>query len=713
MLTACYLINRSPSAPLGFDVPEKVWTCKEISYNHLKVFGCKAFIHVPKEQRSKLDGKALPCIFIGYGNEEFGYKVWDPKTRKVIRSRDVVFHEDQTMKDSNKEEQQSEKVTMNITINPPLQFTGDEDAQNEGDIPEALPDDSDEESIPSQEHDDQGEQFTGQENEQPQLRRSNREHKPSTRYPSLEYLLLTDGGEPESFQEAQTHKDRGSWMKAMQEEMESLQKNNTYELVKLPKGRKALRNKWVYKLKKDGRGDLVKYKARLVVKGFGQKKGIDFDEIFSPVVKLSSIRIILGLATNQDLEIEQLDVKTAFLHGDLEEEIYMQQPEGFEDKRKEDLVCKLKKSLYGLKQAPRQWYKKFDSFMVGHGYRRTAADYCVYFKRYPGEKFIILLLYVDDMLIVGQDRAQISKLKEELAESFEMKDLGPAKQILGMEITRDRKNRRLWLSQERYVERILERFNMKEAKPVTTPLGGHYKLSKSSCPSTEEENKKMVVIPYSSAVGSLMYAMVCTRPDIAHAVGVVSRFLSNPGKQHWEAVKWIFRYLRRTSKLCLSFGRGKLVLEGYTDADMAGDLDGRKSTSGYLFTFAGGAVSWQSKLQKCVALSTTEAEYIAVTEAGKELVWIKTFFKELGMQQDEYVVYCDSQSAIDLSKNATYHSRTKHIEVRYHWILDATEEKRFKLKNIHTDKNAADMMTKVIPKQKMEFCSMLAGMESC
>ena len=602
---------------------------------------------------------------------------------------------------------------MNITINPPLQFTGEEDAQNEGDIPEAIPDDSDEESIPSQEHDDQGEQFTGQENEQPQLRRSNREHKPSTRYPSLEYLLLTDGGEPESFQEAQTHKDRGSWMKAMQEEMESLQKNNTYELVKLPKGRKALRNKWVYKLKKDGRGDLVKYKARLVVKGFGQKKGIDFDEIFSPVVKLSSIRIILGLATNQDLEIEQLDVKTAFLHGDLEEEIYMQQPEGFEDKRKEDLVCKLKKSLYGLKQAPRQWYKKFDSFMVGHGYQRTAADYCVHFKRYPGEKFIILLLYVDDMLIVGQDRAQISKLKEELAESFEMKDLGPAKPILGMEITRDRKNRRLWLSQERYVERILERFNMKEAKPVTTPLGGHYKLSKSSCPSTEEENKKMVAIPYSSAVGSLMYAMVCTRPDIAHAVGVVSRFLSNPGKQHWEAVKWIFRYLRRTSKLCLSFGRGKLVLEGYTDADMAGDLDGRKSTSGYLFTFAGGAVSWQSKLQKCVALSTTEAEYIAVTEAGKELVWIKTFFKELGMQQNEYVVYCDSQSAIDLSKNATYHSRTKHIEVRYHWIRDATEEKRFKLKKIHTDKNAADMMTKVIPKQKMEFCSMLAGMESC
>ena len=200
----------------------------------------------------------------------------------------------------------------------------------------------------------------------------------------------------------------------------------------------------------------MKYKACLVVKGFGQKKGIDFDEIFSPVVKLSSIKIILGLATNQDLELEQLDVKTAFLHGDLEEEIYIQQLEGFEFKRKENLVYKLKKSLYGLKQDPRQWYKNFDSFMVGHRHKRTVADYYVYFKQFSGEKFIFLLLYVDDMLIVGQDKAQLSKLKEEFAESFDIKDLSPTKKILGMEITRDRKNRRLWLSQEDILNKFLK-----------------------------------------------------------------------------------------------------------------------------------------------------------------------------------------------------------------------------------------------------------------
>jgi hypothetical protein len=400
--------------------------------------------------------------------------------------------------------------------------------------------------------------------------------------------------------------------------MNSLQKNDTYELVELPKGKKAPKNKWVFKLKRDSNGKLAKHKARLVVKGFAQKKGIDFNEIFSPVVNVSSIRVNLGLTACLDLELEQLDVKTAFLHGDLKEEIYMEQPEGFEVKGKEHLVCKLKKSLYGLKQAPRQWYKKFDSFMVGHGYKKTEANHCFYFRKFDEGNFIILLLYVDDMLIVGQDAKMISNLKNELLKSFDMKDLGPAQQILGMQIIHDRKAKKVWMSQEKYVERVLERFNMKNAKPVSTPLANHFKLSRNSCPCTEEENKEMEVIPYSSAVGSLMYVMVCTRPDIAHAVGTVSRFLSNPGKDHWKAVKWIFRYLKGTSKLCLMYGGSKPELIGFTDSDMAGDLDNRESTSGYMFTFARGAVSWQSKLQKCVALSTTEAEYIAATEAARK-----------------------------------------------------------------------------------------------
>jgi hypothetical protein len=227
------------------------------------------------------------------------------------------------------------------------------------------------------------------------------------------------------------------------------------------------------------------------------------------------------------------------------------------------------------------------------------------------------------------------------------------------------------------------------------------------CPTSEKEKEVQNSIPYASAVGSLMYAMVCTRPDIAYAVGVVSRFLSNPGKEHWAAIKWILRYLRGTSSLCLCFGNGKPVLDGYTDADMAGDLDWRKSTSGYLMTFGRGAVSWQWQLQKCVALSTTEAEYIAATEACKELLWMKKFLQEWGLKQEKFSLFCDSQSAIHLCKNPT--SRSKHIDVRYHWIRDALELKLFQLEKIHTDNNGADMMTKTLPMEKLALCRAKAG----
>ncbi|CAL5398813.1 unnamed protein product [Camellia sinensis] len=310
---ACYLINRSPSVPLNFQIPEEVWSGREISYSHLRVFGCKAFAHVSKEHRQKLDDKATPCIFIGYGDEEFGYRLWNPKNKKHATDEEEL----------------------------PQHAVNDVELQDE-----FL-----EEDHPEAEGVEQGEpQPPLPETVGPQLRRSTREVKPSSKYPASEYILLTDEGEPESFQEAQNHKEKSSWQQAMQKEMQSLQKNQTYDLVKLHQGRKALQNKWVFKLKKDGSGKLVKYKAQLVVKGFGQKK------------------------SSLNLELEQMDVKTAFLHGDLKEEIYIEQPEGFEVKGKENLVCRLKKSLYGLKQAPRQWYKKFDSFMVGHEYKRTAAD---------------------------------------------------------------------------------------------------------------------------------------------------------------------------------------------------------------------------------------------------------------------------------------------------------------------------------------------------
>jgi hypothetical protein len=688
--TVVYLINRGPSSSLDGRIPEEEWTGKKVNYSFLKTFGCEAFVHIDKENRTKLEAKSKKCTFIGYGVNDFGYRLWDYENNKIIRSRDVIFNEKVMYKDQLQgKKQETEKQEYTVL-----------DEITEKEIPK----------------EPENQNVQQQEQQVPQtpasvVRRSTRLSIPPERYsPSLYYLLLTDSGEPECYEEAMQVDTKKKWEQGMKEEMDSLENNQTWDLVQLPVGKRALQNKWVYKLKEEDGGEKW-YKARLVVKGFAQKKGIDFDEIFSPVVKMTSIRTILSLVAVEDLHLEQLDVKTTFLHGDLEEEIYMQQPQGYEVKGKENLVCRLKKSLYGLKQAPRQWYLKFDRFMTEQGYNRCHSDHCVYFKRLENGSFIILLLYVDDMLVAGSNMQDINVLKKKLANSFAMKDLGAAKKILGMRITRDRKNRKLTLSQGEYTKKVLERFRMQNAKPVSTPLASHFKLTKEMCPKTQEEIEYMSRVPYSSAVGSLMYAMVCTRPDIAHAVGVVSRYMNNPGKEHWEAVKWILRYLRGTTTHALCFGGSDTFLQGYVDSDMAGDKDSRRSTTGYVFTIGGTTVSWISKLQKVVALSTTEAEYVAATEASKEMIWLQRFMEELGKKQENNKLYCDSQSAIHLAKNSAFHSKTKHIQLRYHFIRSALEDGQLKMEKIHTSQNPADMLTKGVTREKLSSCSVSVGLQ--
>jgi hypothetical protein len=347
--------------------------------------------------------------------------------------------------------------------------------------------------------------------------------------------------------------------------------------------------------------------------------------------------------------------------------------------------------------------------MQKNGYYKCNADHCCYFKRFESS-YIILLLYVDDMLVASSDMDEIKKLKKQLSSKFDMKDLGAAKQILGMRIHRDKQRGILQLSQAEYIGRILKRFNMSDAKAVSTPLSSHFRLSKDQSPKTKEEEGFMAKVPYASAIGSLMYAMVCTRPDIAHAVGAVSRFMTNPGKQHWEAVKWILRYLRGTTDKCLCFRKGKLRLQGFAYVDFAGEVDHRRSTTGYVFTLGTIAVSWVSQIQKIVALSTTKAEYVAVTEASKEMIWLQSLLAELGFRQAKNVLHSDSQSAIHLAKNSTFHSRTKHIGLRYHFVRSLLDDEVLTLEKIQGSKNPADMLTKVVTIEKLELCSASVGL---
>ena len=409
-------------------------------------------------------------------------------------------------------------------------------------------------------------------------------------------------GIPQTFLEENRRHDKEKWKKAMDEEMQSLVKNHTWNLARLQKGKKEIGCKWVYAQKEGfpSKND-VRYKARLVAKGYAQMEGIDYNEVFSPVVKHSSIRILLALVAQFNMELVQMDVKTTFLHGDLEEEIYITQPDGFKVAGKENWVCKLNKLLYGLKQSLRQWYKRFDQFMIGQNYTRSSFDHCVYFRKLQDGSFIYLLLYFDDMLIASRNQGEICILKAQLSKEFKMKDLGEAKKILGMEIVRDRQRGTLCLTQKQYLKKVLQRFGMSEkTNPVSTPLSPNFKLSASQCPKTEEEHELMSKVPYSNAVGSLMYAMVCTRPDISHEVGIVSRYMHNPGKEHWKAVKWILRYIQKTLDVCLIFKKDDMVgqhVVGYCDSDYAGDLDKRRSNTGYVFTLVKAPVSWKSTLQ--------------------------------------------------------------------------------------------------------------------
>ena len=270
------------------------------------------------------------------------------------------------------------------------------------------------------------------------------------------------------------------------------------------------------------------------------------------------------------------------------------------------------------------------------------------------------------MLVAGSSIEEIENLKRELSKQFEMNDLGSAKLIFGMRITKDRAKGTLKLSQAEYVRKVLKRFNMDKAKPMSTPLGSHFRLSKDQPSKIDQEIEHMNKVPYASAIGSLMYAIVCTRPDIAHAMRVVSRYMSYPGKTYWEVVKWIMRYLRGISDTCLCFGISDLKLEGFVDSDLAGDIDSRKSTTSFVFTLGGTAISWSSNLYKVVALSSTEAKYVAMIEATKEMIWLQTFMKELGQKCDIGTLYSDSQSGIFLAKNPAFHSRTKYIQVKYH-----------------------------------------------
>jgi hypothetical protein len=491
----------------------------------------------------------------------------------------------------------------------------------------------------------------------------------------------------------------------MEKEMKSLKDNEVWELVELPEGRKAVGSKWVYKVKTDADGSIERYKARLVAQGFSQKYGTDYDETFCPVVRLESFRTIVALAVQNGLILHQLevDVTTAFLNGELEEVVYMRQPQGFIAEGQEHLVCKLKKCIYGLKQSPRCWNTALHNQLTTMEFVQADSDPCVY--RDSGGETFFIGVYVDDIILAGESEKRMKEVKDTLTKKFDIKDMGELHYFLGMKIQLD-KTGDVWIGQPAYAESLLRKFGMSEAKPVSTPVDTSMKFIQAA-----EDEQCIDQQVYQSAIGSLLYLSVATRPDITFAVSNMARFSSKPTTQHRTGVKRIMRYLQGTINHGILYTKlGSRECIGFSDADWAGDLDNRRSTSGYLFQISGGPVSWRSKKQSSVALSTAEAEYVALASSAQEAIWMRQLTTELGSAPtDATTIFEDNQSAISMASNPQFHGRAKHISIKYHFIRESVSDGMVKLRYCPTNEMIADMLTKGLSKEQFEKLRNMAG----
>lgn len=399
-----------------------------------------------------------------------------------------------------------------------------------------------------------------------------------------------------------------------------------------------------------------------------------------------------------------MDVKTAFLNGKLEEEIYMEQPEGFVIQGQENKVCKLIKSLYGLKQAPKQWHQKFDQVILSNGFKINQSDKCVY-SRFVNGKGVIICLYVDDMLIFGTDLEQVKNTKKLLSENFDMKDLGEADVILGIKIFRSKNN--LMISQSHYIEKVLKRFNKFNCSPISIPFEVSSKLSKNT-------GRVVAQNEYAKVVGSLMYAMTCTRPDIAYAVGRLSRHTSNPGVQHWEAVNRVFKYLKKTIDYGLEYSGFPSVLEGYTDASWITNQEDYASTSGWIFKLGGGAVSWASKKQSCISDSTMAAEFVALASCCKEAEWLRDLLINIPLwpkPMPPISIHCDSQATLSRAYNNVYNGKSRHIGMRHTQVNQLINDGVITVSYLRSSKNLADPFTKGLPRKLIESTSKGMGLK--
>jgi hypothetical protein len=707
--------------------PHELWSGKKPDLKSMRVFGCDAYCHVPTEKRKKLDDKAEKGMFVGFSNDILGWKVLNIKTMKVTVSRDVVFNENEFTiskefkqargesddEDHRNDEQYYEQLAFDNETRLMIKVSQEEVDQRQQESPSAV---KDKRSIKRMHSDKAKEKELSNELQRlsaNNTRKSSRVRTPVNYYGKVQpndigqaHVVEQGGDDPSSYQEAINSIDaseREEWLKAVKAEEQSLEKHSVFTDVKegeITKGTPVIDCKLIFKKKKNSAGKVIRYKARAVAKGYCQRYGIDYNETFAPVLQGKSVKLMLALTARFDMECKQFDVITAFLNAKMKEKVYVRLPHGFREAGK---IKRLVKALYGTKQAPHEWNGELHGTLVQLGWTRCKSEPCLYHKKSSTGKLMLLGVFVDDIICLYDisDEKEHLQFKSEFTNKYDITDMGDAEHLLGMRIKRDRAARTITLDQSSAVTQLLKDCQMENSRAVSTPEVPQRKIK-------EEADINETAVPielpseltYRSIVGSLNYLAGATRLDLSHVVGVLSQKLNDPSKEDWSMVMRVLRYLKGTVNLGLVFGAGvsedtKLIGPCFTDADWAGDLKGRKSTSGTIVSVFGSIIFWMSKKQKVVTLSSAESEYMALGATVQEVLWVRSLLKELGFDVSmSSVIMCDNQAAIAIAKNPTHISRSKHIDVKHHFVRDEVEAGSIKVEWISTQHQLADILTK-------------------
>ena len=694
--TSCHIVNRVLIRPKMDKTPYELWKGRKPNIGYFRVFGCKCFILNTKDNLGKFDAKSDVGVFLGYSTTSKAYRVFNKRTLVVEESMHVVFDETNTFVEKNLDDDDLglEHQMSNVDLND-KEVMDEPQTSNTSQRQEEQVDDPKQDSASYQ---------------------LPKEWRYSTSHPKDKILGDISQGvatrsslknvwnnlaflsqiEPKNFKDAENDE---FWILAMQEELNQFERSDVWELVPRPSTQSVIGTKWVFRNKRDEHGVIVRNKARLVAQGYNQEEGIDYEETFAPVARLESIRMLLAFASHKEFILYQMDVKSAFLNGYIVEEVYVEQPPGFQDHKYPNYVFKLKKALYGLKQAPRAWYDRLSKFLLQNGFSIGKVDTTLFTKT-KGVDLIIVQIYVDDIIFGSTNVSLCEEFSKCMHSEFEMSMMGELNYFLGLQIKQTKEG--IFINQAKYVKDLLKKFDFEGMKPLSTPMSSSIKIDK------DENGKAVDITKYRGMIGSLLY-LTASRPDIMYSVCLCARYQSNPKESHLNAVKRIFRYLSGTKNLGLWYPKGTHIdLFSYTDADWAGCTIDRKSTSGTCHFLGFALVSWFSKKQNSVALSTAEAEYISAASCCAQVLWMKQTLLDLGLSYDHVPIMCDNTSAINLSKNPVLHSRTKHIEIRHHFLRDHVQKGDITLEFISTNHQIADILTKPLALER--FASLRRGL---